>query len=97
MSHPGDAPLGVFDSGLGGLTVASALRRALPDEIRHLGNERERRARFAVAAGLSSLRNDDVGAAIDRVGGVASGLHLADQSRPRILDPVHERSRIAER
>ena len=27
-----DAPLGVFDSGLGGLTVAAALRRALPRE-----------------------------------------------------------------
>jgi glutamate racemase len=27
-----DAPLGVFDSGLGGLTVVRALRQALPDE-----------------------------------------------------------------
>jgi glutamate racemase len=34
-----DAPLGVFDSGLGGLTVAAALRRALPRErIVYLGD-----------------------------------------------------------
>ena len=34
-----DAPLGVFDSGLGGLTVATALRRALPHErIVYLGD-----------------------------------------------------------
>jgi glutamate racemase len=29
---PGDAPLGVFDSGLGGLTVVRALREVLPNE-----------------------------------------------------------------
>ncbi len=35
----GDAPLGVFDSGLGGLTVARALREALPRErIVYLGD-----------------------------------------------------------
>lgn len=34
-----DAPLGVFDSGLGGLTVAAALRRTLPNErIVYLGD-----------------------------------------------------------
>ena len=34
-----DAPLGVFDSGLGGLTVAAALRKALPRErIVYLGD-----------------------------------------------------------
>lgn len=34
-----NAPLGVFDSGLGGLTVAAALRRALPRErITYLGD-----------------------------------------------------------
>jgi glutamate racemase len=34
-----DAPLGVFDSGLGGLTVVRALREALPDErIIYLGD-----------------------------------------------------------
>lgn len=34
-----DAPLGVFDSGLGGLTVVRALRRALPQEnIIYLGD-----------------------------------------------------------
>jgi glutamate racemase len=34
-----DAPLGVFDSGLGGLTVAAALRRVLPRErIVYLGD-----------------------------------------------------------
>ena len=34
-----DAPLGVFDSGLGGLTVAAALRRQLPQErIVYLGD-----------------------------------------------------------
>jgi glutamate racemase len=39
VTAPGDAPLGVFDSGLGGLTVARALRRALPDEsILYLGD-----------------------------------------------------------
>jgi len=38
-SVPADAPLGVFDSGLGGLTVAAALRRALPSErIIYLGD-----------------------------------------------------------
>jgi glutamate racemase len=37
--RPGDAPLGVFDSGLGGLTVARALRRVLPGErIVYLGD-----------------------------------------------------------
>ena len=35
----GDAPLGVFDSGLGGLTVVRALRERLPDEnIIYLGD-----------------------------------------------------------
>ena len=29
---PADAPIGVFDSGIGGLTVLAALTRALPDE-----------------------------------------------------------------
>jgi glutamate racemase len=39
-SSPGDArPIGVFDSGIGGLTVVSALRRALPNEsIYYLGD-----------------------------------------------------------
>jgi glutamate racemase len=36
---PGDAPLGVFDSGLGGLTVVRALRERLPAEsIVYLGD-----------------------------------------------------------
>jgi len=35
----GDAPLGVFDSGLGGLTVVRAIRASLPDErIVYLGD-----------------------------------------------------------
>jgi glutamate racemase len=35
----GDAPLGVFDSGLGGLTVVRALRQSLPDEsVVYLGD-----------------------------------------------------------
>jgi len=39
VTLPGDAPLGVFDSGLGGLTVARALRSALPGErILYLGD-----------------------------------------------------------
>ena len=39
MTVRGDAPLGVFDSGLGGLTVVRALRAALPDErIVYLGD-----------------------------------------------------------
>ncbi|MBL9108295.1 MAG: hypothetical protein JNM74_03460, partial [Myxococcales bacterium] len=34
-----DAPLGVFDSGLGGLTVVRAIRAALPNEnIVYLGD-----------------------------------------------------------
>jgi glutamate racemase len=34
-----DAPLGIFDSGLGGLTVVRAIREALPDErIVYLGD-----------------------------------------------------------
>lgn len=38
-SHVSDRPLGVFDSGIGGLTVASALRRYLPaEEILYLGD-----------------------------------------------------------
>lgn len=37
--HANDAPLGVFDSGLGGLTVVRALREALPSErIVYLGD-----------------------------------------------------------
>ena len=39
MSAAGEAPLGVFDSGLGGLTVVRAIREALPDErIIYLGD-----------------------------------------------------------
>ena len=38
-----EAPLGVFDSGLGGLTVVRALREALPDE--HIDLPRGHRAR----------------------------------------------------
>lgn len=32
MSTPGEAPIGVFDSGVGGLTVLAALERAVPSE-----------------------------------------------------------------
>src|SRR6185295_13660882 len=39
MTRSAKAPLGVFDSGLGGLTVVRALRAALPDEdILYLGD-----------------------------------------------------------
>jgi glutamate racemase len=39
VSERGDAPLGVFDSGLGGLTVVRALRASLPNErIVYLGD-----------------------------------------------------------
>lgn len=39
MANANDAPLGVFDSGLGGLTVVRALRQALPEEdIVYLGD-----------------------------------------------------------
>ena len=40
MSHKADnRPIGVFDSGLGGLTVVAAMNRALPDEdILYLGD-----------------------------------------------------------
>ena len=39
MSHSSDQPIGVFDSGIGGLTVASALSRRLPSEdIIYLGD-----------------------------------------------------------
>jgi glutamate racemase len=39
VARPSDAPLGVFDSGLGGLTVVRALREALPHEdIVYLGD-----------------------------------------------------------
>lgn len=30
--HPAQRPIGIFDSGIGGLTVAQAVHRALPDE-----------------------------------------------------------------
>lgn len=37
--HPEDRPLGVFDSGIGGLTVAAELRRRLPaEDIIYLGD-----------------------------------------------------------
>src|SRR5262245_57478276 len=32
MAGAGNAPVGVFDSGVGGLTILSELRRELPDE-----------------------------------------------------------------
>lgn len=39
MAHIQDRPIGVFDSGIGGLTVAAALRRRLPgEEIIYLGD-----------------------------------------------------------
>lgn len=39
MSHNSDHPIGVFDSGIGGLTVAAALRKRLPGEdIIYLGD-----------------------------------------------------------
>jgi len=39
MSHPASAPIGVFDSGIGGLTVVAALRTILPAEkIFYLGD-----------------------------------------------------------
>jgi glutamate racemase len=50
-----DAPLGVFDSGLGGLTVARALRRALPDEgILYLGDTA--RVPYGTRSGETVLR-----------------------------------------
>lgn len=55
MTHPGDAPLGVFDSGLGGLTVARALRLALPDErILYLGDTA--RVPYGTRSGETVLR-----------------------------------------
>ena len=40
MAAPGDLPIGVFDSGVGGLTVLRELRRQLPDESTvYLGDE----------------------------------------------------------
>ncbi|MDP8237469.1 MAG: glutamate racemase [Candidatus Hatepunaea meridiana] len=39
MSHTSDHPIGVFDSGIGGLTVAAALRDRLPaEDIIYLGD-----------------------------------------------------------
>lgn len=39
MPHSSDRPIGVFDSGIGGLTVASALRKRVPgEEIIYLGD-----------------------------------------------------------
>ena len=39
MPQRSDLPIGVFDSGLGGLTVVKAIRRELPDErIIYLGD-----------------------------------------------------------
>jgi len=39
LSHNSDLPIGVFDSGIGGLTVAAALRKRLPGEdIIYLGD-----------------------------------------------------------
>ncbi|MCU0625289.1 MAG: glutamate racemase [Gemmatimonadaceae bacterium] len=38
-SAPADAPVGIFDSGIGGLTVVAAVLRALPDErVTYLGD-----------------------------------------------------------
>ena len=48
-----DAPLGVFDSGLGGLTVVRALREALPaEDIVYLGDTAR------VPYGLISVRRN---------------------------------------
>lgn len=39
MTHPADAPIGVFDSGVGGLTVARAIVDQLPGErLRYVGD-----------------------------------------------------------
>jgi glutamate racemase len=55
VTSRGDAPLGVFDSGLGGLTVARALRRALPDEaILYLGDTA--RVPYGTRSGETVLR-----------------------------------------
>lgn len=55
MTRPGDAPLGVFDSGLGGLTVARALRRTLPGErILYLGDTA--RVPYGTRSGETVLR-----------------------------------------
>jgi glutamate racemase len=32
LSHPADRPIGIFDSGIGGLTVAHAIAKAFPEE-----------------------------------------------------------------
>jgi glutamate racemase len=55
VTSRGNAPLGVFDSGLGGLTVARALRRALPDEaILYLGDTA--RVPYGTRSGETVLR-----------------------------------------
>jgi glutamate racemase len=55
VTRASDAPLGVFDSGLGGLTVARALRRALPDEsILYLGDTA--RVPYGTRSGETVLR-----------------------------------------
>jgi glutamate racemase len=55
LTRSGDAPLGVFDSGLGGLTVARALRHALPNErILYLGDTA--RVPYGTRSGETVLR-----------------------------------------
>jgi hypothetical protein len=76
---------------------AAASPRPLPDEIRHLGHQRERRPDLPVPAGLRALGDDHVRPAIERVRGIAPGLHLADQGGAGLLDPRGKRRRIAER
>jgi hypothetical protein len=50
-----------------------------------------------MTAGLSALRNDDLGAGIKRLEGVIATLHLTDEHDPLRLDALRERPRIAER
>ena len=67
------------------------------DQVGHLGDEGERRAPVPVTAGLRALRDDDVGARLERELRIAGRLDLAEQRHARRADRRGERARVAER
>jgi hypothetical protein len=72
-------------------------RHAARRQINDRGHDVERRARSAMAAGFRALRDQNIGAGIERLLCHFLGLDLADQETAGRLDARCKRLRVAER
>ena len=77
--------------------AAGGQHRNLSGKVPHRGQQREKRALAAVAAGFGALRDEHIGLGFERLTRDRQALYLADELRAALLDLGGERARIAER